>query len=31
MEDNDEDMSEIFGVDKSGISRHLKKYLKQVN
>lgn len=25
------DMSEIFGVDKSGISRHLKKYLKQVN
>lgn len=24
-------MSEIFGVDKSGISRHLKKYLKQVN
>ena len=21
----------IFGVDKSGISRHLKKYLKQVN
>ena len=25
------EMSEIFGVDKSGISRHLKKYLKQVN
>lgn len=24
-------MSEIFGVDKSRISRHLKKYLKQVN
>ena len=24
-------MSEIFGVYKSGISRHLKKYLKQVN
>lgn len=25
------EMSEIFGVDKSRISRHLKKYLKQVN
>ena len=24
-------MSEIFGVYKFGISRHLKKYLKQVN
>ena len=25
------EMSDIFGVNKSRISRHLKKYLKQVN
>lgn len=24
-------MAELFGVDKSGISRHLKKFLRQVS
>ncbi len=24
-------MADLFGIDKSGISRHLKKYLRQEN